>query len=227
MTIGVCVWLLLGAQLWGSQVASSLKWQRAAVVPDSYAGVFPPGSTGPLVQSYGFCTSGFLNDELQKKCDAGTMELTELDLYLMSTAPSVPWVFLQSKTDIVQQSFYVSIAISMNATQKTITPTEFYNGVNDIFGLYNAQRANFVTYLINGDHHCYTPQTVYYTADPVSDSDNGAQSQSPLLYAYVNTLPLAAGGQISTVCDGALQRGASDNTYCSSKVVPKTFVEPN
>ncbi|RYY82394.1 hypothetical protein EON63_13410 [archaeon] len=182
-----------------------------------------------MVKGYGFCTSGFLNDELQKECDAGTMELTELDLSLMDT-PSVPYVFIQAKTDIVQQSFYISIAISINATKKTITPTEFYNGVNDIFGLYSAQRSNFVTYLIDGDHHCYTPQIQYYTADPISMDDNGANTQNMNLYEYVNTLPLSKNMQISTVCDGTIKgvRGeADDNTYCSSRVVPKTYVEPN
>lgn len=42
----------IGTQLWGNQVVTRLKWDRAAIMPDSYAGVFPPGSQGPLIYNY-------------------------------------------------------------------------------------------------------------------------------------------------------------------------------
>lgn len=42
----------IGAQLWGNQAVTRLKWDRAAVMPDSYAGVFPPGSQGPLIYNF-------------------------------------------------------------------------------------------------------------------------------------------------------------------------------
>jgi hypothetical protein len=42
----------IGAQLWGNQVVTRLQWDQAAVVPDSYAGVFPEGSQGPLIYDY-------------------------------------------------------------------------------------------------------------------------------------------------------------------------------
>lgn len=42
----------IGAQLWGNQAVTRVKWSRAAVMPDSYAGVFPPGSQGPLIYDY-------------------------------------------------------------------------------------------------------------------------------------------------------------------------------
>lgn len=214
----------LGTQLWAAEVVKSLNYQRAAVVPDSYAGVFPPGSTGPLIYGFGFCTAPFLSAELVDKCKAQTLEITDIDLSGMNSISHIPWVFLQSKVDIVQQSFYVSVAISVNASSKTITPTEFYSDVNNIFGTYNAKEKTFLTYLVDGDHHCFTNQALYYTADPISSTDAGQSTSSPLMYQYVNSLPLGEGASQQTVCDGALQ-GASDNTYCSSKVVPKTFTE--
>lgn len=215
----------LGAQIWAQQVLATFKYSKAAVVPDSYAGVFPPGSIGPLINGFGYCTAPFLSSDIRSKCNAQTLDITDIDLAAMSATPSIPYVFLQSKVDIVQQSFYISVAISVNASQKTITPTEFYTDVNNLFGTYNSKEKSFLTYLVNGDHHCFTNQALYYTADPISSSDNGASTKSPLMYQFVNNLPLSNGESLSTVCDGVLQGGLNDNTYCSTKVAPKTFTE--
>lgn len=219
----------VGAQLWGQQVLQALKWSRAAVVPDSYAGVFPEGTMGPLIYAYGFCSSGFLSDALQKKCDAQTLTLQDMDLEFARASPAVPYSFVQSKVDIVQQSFYIAIGVSMNATQKSTNPTQFYNDVNSVFSLYNAQLPNFVTYLVDGDHHCFTNQALYYTADAQGPDDSGLTTKLPMLSAWVNPLPLADGQAASTVCEGTVQTDGrlsrDDNTYCSSAVTPKTFVE--
>lgn len=217
----------IGAQLWANEVLSTLPHERAAVVPDSYAGVFPAGTVGPLIYGYGFCTASFLDDALRAKCNQQALELTELDEAQISKTPSVPYAFLQSKVDIVQQSFYVAIALSMNCTKKTINPTEFYGDVTAIFGGYNGAEKNFLTYLVDGDHHCFTNQALYYTADPQSSTDNGATTKSQMMYSFVNALPLSEGQTASTVCDGTVQvQGRlNDNTYCSSTVVPKSFTE--
>lgn len=42
----------IGAQLWGNQAVTRLNWNQAAVMPDSYAGVFPPDSQGPLIYNF-------------------------------------------------------------------------------------------------------------------------------------------------------------------------------
>jgi hypothetical protein len=218
----------LGAQLWGKEVLTTLRWSTAAVIPDSYAGVFPVGSVGPLMYGYGFCSSGFLSATMYKKCMDQELSLEDVNIEFASVTPSVPYAFMQSKVDAVQQSFYVSVALSMNSTVKTITPAQFYTDVNDIFGLYNNQLPNFVTYLINGDHHCFTPYDLYFTADPLGPSDNGQGTSSPLLYKWANEMPLAESETVSTICDGSVQgklNGIADTTYCSSKVVPKTFTE--
>lgn len=50
----------IGAQIWSDNSLNMIKWQKAAVIPDSYAGVFPDGSQGPLI--YGFvCCCFFFN----------------------------------------------------------------------------------------------------------------------------------------------------------------------
>lgn len=219
----------VGAQLWGKEVLASVKWERAAVVPDSYAGIFPEGTTGPLVYGYGFCTAGFLSPSAQAKCEAQQLTMQDIGLDLFAATPSVPYALIQSKVDIVQQSFFVAIGVTANATQKAITPSEFYADVNAAFGAYNAQLKNFVTYLVDGDHHCFTNQALYFTADARGPSDAGASNAGPMMSDWVNPLPLSSGQAASTVCEGDLQQapraGRDDNTYCSAAVSPKTFVE--
>lgn len=68
----------IGAQAWSSTVLKSLAWKKAAVVPDSYAGVFPPGSQGPLIASFGTCSTSIAKswpESAQNSCNAKTLTL--------------------------------------------------------------------------------------------------------------------------------------------------------
>lgn len=122
----------LGAQFWGSTIAKSLKWEKAAIVPDSYAGYFPEGTEGPLMHSYGFCSASFLTPELSAACNAETMLISDAMTYMMSDIPSVPYAYIQSKVDECQMSFYISVGATTGA-DVLLTPSEFYAGVNNIF----------------------------------------------------------------------------------------------
>ncbi len=221
----------LGAQLWSKEIVTTLQWKQAAVVPDSYAGVFPLGTVGPLVNSMGYCSSGFLSADLYAKCVANTLSLEEINLEYALASPSVPVSFLQSKVDGVQQAYYIALGVSMNSTQKTTTPTQFYGDVNTVFGLYNAQLPNFLTYLVDGDNHCFTCYDLYFTADAKGPSDDGATSEGLSMADWTNALPLSSGQTASTVCEGKVldnvskDAAAVDNTYCSAKVFPKQFVQ--
>jgi len=219
----------IGAQAWGNQVLKAIKWTNAAIVPDSYAGVFPPGSQGPLIYGFGTCTSPMakvLSADNLARCNAQTLTLQDLNDQYMGELPHVPFSFIQSKTDIVQQSFYIAVGASTN-TSAALTPTEFYNDVNTIFGTYNKNHANFLTYLVDGDQHCFSPLKVFLTADPKSSTDDGKTTSSPMMYAWAGSFPLKEGEKQSTVCDGdlVLGSGKDSNTYCSSTVSPKSFTE--
>lgn len=122
----------IGAQLWGNQVIKSLSWKKASIMPDSYAGLFPDGVEGPLVYNYGFCNSGFLNEANYEKCMNQQIRLRDMNDQFMTELPSIPYSFIQSKTDIVQESFYVATGV-LCKKDAAITPAEFYAGVNDIF----------------------------------------------------------------------------------------------
>lgn len=222
----------LASQLWSKQVMTTLKWSQGAIVPDSYAGVFPAGSVGPLVYSYGFCSSGFLSDELVSKCNDQSLSLEEILVEFASAIPTVPYNYLQSKVDWCQQAFYDSVGASMDPPHKPTTPTQFYTDTNTIFGTYNSKLKNFVTYLMDGDQHCFTCYDLYYTADAKGASDNNSTNTGLTLAQWVGQLPLAQGEAIDTSCEGQTTTASAgdkklptDNTYCASVVYPKEFVE--
>lgn len=243
----------IGAQIWARQVLSQLSWQTAAVVPDSYAGIFPDGTMGPLIAGFGFCNTELAYDDIKAQCDAKTLTLQDIDRATMNAVKSVPFSFIQSKTDIVQQSFYVSVGLSMGVNA-SITPAQFYADVNDVFGTYNQQHGNFLAYLVDGDQHCFTPSsTVYYAATgagpngatnkgksspaaiaalaAASPADrrlvrvavHGAQTTDQMLYQWTNTFPLAEAAAQTTQCDGAVQAAASNVKYAGQLAGDTTY----
>ena len=142
----------------------------------------------------------------------------------------MPYAYIQSKTDIVQQAFYIAIAVTTNSERKLITPSQFYDDVNDIFELYNTN-TNFITYLVDGYQHCFTNMDIYYTADPLSQRDDGKNSNMSMMYQWTNLLPLVPDCNISTVCVGkteatafsSLQTGEGKNDYCDVRIYDKTY----
>lgn len=236
----------IGTQLWAKKILQTLNYEKAAVVPDSYAGVFPDGSMGPLVYSFGFCTSGFLNEANQKKCENQQLELMDINDEYMAELPNISWGFIQSKTDVVQQLFYLAVGLSVRSPEAVITPSEFYNKINEIFGRYTANAENFLTYLVDGDQHCFSPSSIYFTADPISKSDDGKKTDSPLMHDWVAQFPLNSGESADTICDGNVQDlksfphakslrtkkvieevyySKANNDYCSSAVYPNTYTQ--
>ena len=222
----------IGAQLWGKQVLNTLKWEKAAVVPDSYAGIFPEGTTGPLVYDYGFCSSGFLSPELYAKCMDQTLTMEDVDLEMIAATPTVPYTFIQSKIDVVQRSFFRAVAFTGNYSDRAMSPAIFYDDINTLFGSYNAHLPNFLVYLVDGHNHCYTPRETFYSTDALSPYDNG-RSTGGMLHDFVAALPLSPGQQASTVCAGEVQGqqqvtdlpGNASTSYCSAAMVPKTYVQ--
>ena len=90
----------IGAEVWGNEILKRLSWKQAAIIPDSYAGVFPEGTQGPLIESFGMCKAKFLPPSLLADCVGKTLSLQQAEDYFMSELPSVPYTFIQSKVTI-------------------------------------------------------------------------------------------------------------------------------
>ena len=220
----------IGTQLWADTLLSTFpQYKAAAVVPDSYAGIFPPDTMGPIMKSYRLCWSsvpGLLPTNLQESCEAGQLTLQAIEVEkIKSTKVSVS--FIQSKIDDVQMSFYVAVGVSMGSSEKTITPTQFYDDVNAVFGQYNKEK-NFLTFLVDGPQHCFTDTDVLYTTTPLGPHSEGEGSTEPSLPAWLAKFPVTQGGEAETECEGTVEPTGSalragENTYCSASLVPKTF----
>jgi hypothetical protein len=80
------------------------------------------------------CTvaKGLISDENLAKCFDETLTLQDITDDFIKKNSHVPFNFIQSKTDIVQLSFYSAVAYSMNMSA-VITPSQFYADVNTIF----------------------------------------------------------------------------------------------
>jgi len=219
----------IASQVWSREILLAFKYQQAAIIPDSYIGVFPPNTQGPLIYNFGACTTDILPPNLQAECLNQTLTLQDVVLAWLPAFPEVPYSYIQSKVDSTQMSFYVALALSEGGNP-ILTQREFYSDVNDIMDQYN-QYGNFVTYLVDGSQHCFTPYDLFYTAGPL-----GPKEKSPTdtpMDGWVWSLPLHSGDTISTVCEGTIQKngvmgvGASDGTtYCSSQLYPKNFTAP-
>jgi len=214
----------IGAQIWSGVLLDKFQFQKASIVPDSYIGVFPPNSQGPLIYDYGCCDFGILPgyfpQYLIQECLNQTLTLQTVTEYWLSQFPDYPFAFIQSKADAIQISFYIALAISIG-DDPILTDGEFYNRANEIMEVYN-QYPNFVVYLVDGSQHTFTPNKHYYTADPEGPRESGDEPDS--LDNWLPTLSLSPGQSISTVCEGKLE-DVGEPTYCDSALYPKTFTD--
>lgn len=174
---------------------------------------------------------GFLSAENVAKCEAETLTLQDIDNEFMAATPAVPYSFIQSKTDIVQMSFYAAIGITTPNASAYITPELFYDDVNAVFEDYN-KHENFLTYLVDGGQHCFSPMNLFFTADGISAEDDGKTSTQEMMYEWASHFPLADSASEYTVCEGDVQDGRANKngavnqqTYCSSEVYPKEYKE--
>jgi len=190
---------------------------------------------GPLMQSFGFCTSAIPNllpSSLTSVCLQGKLTIQQLVANRLLTSKS-PYAFIQSKVDDVQQSFYWMVGITSHVNP-VLTPNQFYGNVSSIFSNYNKD-ASFLTYLVDGWQHCFTDTNVMYTTDAMGKDD--APSLPPSLPQWLSSFPVQAGGDADSVCAGELEgeygtkigAAAGDvseqdkNTYCSNLIVPKSY----
>lgn len=228
----------VGVQMWADKLLTTFPAETVAIVPDSYAGLFPPNSVGPLMKNYGVCDTDLISPNLKAPCYEGALDIQDVVSSHISAYERSPFAFIQSKVDAVQQSFYVAVGLTTRGESAVITPAKFYEGISNIFSGYN-KLPNFITYLIDGPMHCFTNMDVMYKATNAGpDGHRNPSDPAPddlTLRDWLEQLPLSTGEKASTECAGQVQDSLSVEalsggdvsayTYCDTGVVPKTFTQ--
>lgn len=229
----------IGAQLWADHILTRVAHQRAAVVPDSYAGVFPSTAEGPLIYDFGFCTSALLAPlpaAIREACQQRVLSLHQVTAAVIARHPRAAFAHVQSKTDDVQIAF--DEALSADPTIEPATgcsdaetcftgPARFYRMTNLYFELYD-ERPNHVHFLVQASQHCYLPNHHVYTADPSGASAGGKGGER--LIDWLARLPLrGANASIATRCSGAPFQRAQwhGDEYCDASMAGKVFYAPD
>jgi hypothetical protein len=152
----------IGAQVWADWLISTIPAKATSLVFDSFTGYFPPTSQGPLIKDFGLCDSVILDawPDLEAKCNANELTLQDLVLNTLQAHPDQVLSHVNSKTDIVQQSYYVLIGLLNRTLDAWITPKLYYEGINEIYEQYH-QFPNHVAFLVDSSMHCYTVGFLY------------------------------------------------------------------
>uniref|UniRef100_M4BIX2 Uncharacterized protein n=1 Tax=Hyaloperonospora arabidopsidis (strain Emoy2) TaxID=559515 RepID=M4BIX2_HYAAE len=102
----------LGAQALSALVADM--WQveakntRYSVLADSYIGVLPSDySAGKLISYYGSCELDLkMPAKLWDQCDDNELTVAEMMSFMIEDLPTAQWLFISSKGDVIQRTFY-------------------------------------------------------------------------------------------------------------------------
>ena len=102
----------LGAQALSALVADM--WQveekniRFSVLADSYVGVLPRDySAGKLISYYGSCELDLkMPAKLWDQCDDNELTVAEMMSFMIENLPMAQWLFVNSKYDVIQRTFY-------------------------------------------------------------------------------------------------------------------------
>ena len=87
-------------QLTAKKILGHLRWEHAAVIPDSGIALYPRGVFGKTFRNYGYCEAGILDPLLLPRCQEGTLEITDVVLDAAKAFPTVPFAYIFSKVSI-------------------------------------------------------------------------------------------------------------------------------
>lgn len=103
----------IGAQVWSSTLLTEFKYDRANVLVDSYAGVFPEHFQARVFQDLGVCEAVLATGEWHERCLDGSITIPDLFEGTMKAFPDVTFGSINSKHDAIQTVFYQIAASSL------------------------------------------------------------------------------------------------------------------
>ena len=216
----------LGAQAWSDALLAALPARARVVLPDSYLGIFPPGSQGGILRdTWPVCDGGgalarSLSPALRAACRAGNLTLQAWVGEAMARHGATAFAWIQSKEDAVQRAYYAALAATLGAPPLALGPDEFYRRANEVLLEYDAA-PNAVHFLAQAAMHTYTEAAWFYSATPSGlGGGGGGPRLSEWVAGLVGSPPVA-----STECDGEQLEQAewSGRAYCAKEMAGKVF----
>jgi len=207
----------LGTMAWSHYLLSNFQYDKAAVIVDSYMGVFPSGTQGPTIKNFGACNLPMFAD-FKDDCDAERVTIQDVFDFAIEQHPSAAFSFIQPKEDLVQRAFYAAIALSFGRISLL--------GGNGLYEASNGDKArydrhpNFVHYIVDGSGHTFMASGSWY-------STNTGDSSKPSMANWANGL--IEHQPTSSECNGPLQRNGGNNwlfkntRYCFQELFPKSL----
>jgi len=215
----------LGTQIWSRKLLEEFSWRDAAVIADSYAGIFPVGVQGYMMKNFGLCKSGLLSGGMQFLCITGTVDVQQVYQEAMRWFPEVLFASLDSRIDFVQIAFFKVVHKSLMGYGDSVGPQQFSSMVQNIYGQYN-MHPNWVSYSVNSGQHMYLNNDVMYQTTPVGNqitSDHGISSKILELAGTDITgddTPL-----VKWLAELPVHKGHSTESHCAG-VQPKPITLP-
>jgi hypothetical protein len=112
----------VGIQLWAEYLLESFEYERATVVADSFAFVFPPAVQTLLIQDADSCDLPIFTKDIQAKCNAGELTLQDAFGGTIKKNDEVKFGMVQSKTDEVELFFLQCDHSGSSVEHGTIDP---------------------------------------------------------------------------------------------------------
>jgi len=241
----------IGVQVWAQTLLKELRYEKASVLADSYAAVFPKGFQGPVFKSLGVCETGiFKQPHLLSLCRDANITVADVFDQAILAFPNVTFAMINSKYDAGQIVFdgLASTAIG----QLPHSPQDYNREMLSIMRRYN-RHPNFVSYLVSSNIHVFS--NGYLSFKRISDTatvqkEYGSQlslvwgdrkqalvenyfSTSNGLLDWVAKLPLGPGESIGSHCQfldarhlAAVDRYPVKSDYCDPELSNKVFRVP-
>lgn len=215
----------LGAQYWASHMLKTFTYEQAAVLADSYAGVFPLSKMLPVLEMWKSCDLPIWSPSVKAKCNSSTDPITVADTFddAISSFPSVRFANIQSKEDPVQKAFYCAVKegnmVGALLCVATYPAAHLYYQANLFFERYN-KHPNYVAYVVEGKQHTFTETPFFYTASAKGPQTDGV----PMMYEWVGQFAKGDASSVTTTCTGPVKAAIESSVdYCDEKLMNKTL----
>jgi len=207
----------LGTMAWSNYLLDTFQASKAAVIVDSYMGVFPSGTQGPTIKNFGACPLPIFAD-FKDACEREDVTIQDVFDFAIEQHPTVAFSMIQPKEDLVQRAFYAAIALTFGRIS-FLSGTGLYEASNGQKARYD-RHDNFVHYIVDGSGHTFMASSSWY-------STNTGDSSKPSMVDWANGL--IEHQPTSSECNGPLQRNGGNawlfkNTrYCFQELFPKSL----